>query len=198
MGPLVRNGGGRPGDAATISDYANVGQKRFIAADPMLHRRPDPKDVLLVIASGQCQCKGKALSPLATTPRTAWGPSRFAGRPEYRGRRGGGDGAESPNNQPAGIQKNNTRLGDAWRRPARPLSLPLLLLRGPVIDQLDRGIVDDGAEANKIIGRSNNQLWGTAETEGDGCGVVLRFEIRSGGRGEQLSSDGRKAFVHKR
>ena len=181
MGPLVRNGGGRPGDAAEILDDANVGQKRLIVATPMLHRRPDPKDVLLVIAGGQCQCKGKTLSPLATTPRTARGPNRFAGRPEYRGRWGGGDGAESPNNQPAGIRrrKNNTRLGDAWRRPARPLSLPLLLLRGPVIDQLDRGIVDDGAEANEIIGRSNNQLWGTAETEGDGCDVVL-LEVADG------------------
>ena len=48
-----------------------------------------------------------------------------------------------------------------------------------MIDPLDRGIVDDGAEANKIIARFNNQLWGTAETEGDGCGVVL-LEVADG------------------
>ena len=113
MGPLVRNGGGRPGDAARISDCASVGQKRFIAADLMLHRRPYPKGVLLVIDGGQCQWKGKTVSPSATTPRTARGPNRFAGRLEHRKRRGGGDGAESPNNQPAGIRKkNNTQLGD--------------------------------------------------------------------------------------
>ena len=52
-------------------------------------------------------------------------------------------------------------------------------MQGPVIDPLDRGIVDDGAEANEIIGRFNNQLWGTAETEGDGCGVVL-LEVADG------------------
>ena len=94
---------------------------------------------------------------------------------------GGGAGTEPrvPTINPLEYKKNNTRLGDAWRRPARPLSLPLLLLRGPVIDPLDRGIVDDGAEANKIIARFNNQLWGTAETEGDGCGVVL-LEVADG------------------
>ena len=30
------------------------------------------------------------------------------------------------------------------------------------------------------------------------CAIRGCFEIRSGGRGEQLSSDGREAFVHKR
>ena len=48
MGPLVRNGGRRPGDAATISEYANVGRKPCIAAGPMLHRRIEPKDIILV------------------------------------------------------------------------------------------------------------------------------------------------------
>ena len=108
MGPFVGNGGGRPGDAATTSDYASVGQEQFIAADLMLHRRLDPKDVLLIIAGGQYQWKGKTLLPSVLTPRTARGSNRFAGRPEYHGRRGNGDRAKSPNNQPDGIRKKTT------------------------------------------------------------------------------------------
>ena len=48
---------------------------------------------------------------LATTTRVAEGPDRFAGRPECRGRQGGG--TERLNNQLAGIRKKqNTMAGD--------------------------------------------------------------------------------------
>ena len=45
MGPLVRNGGGRPGDAAIISDYMNVGQKRFGIGLVMLFTYSDPNSL---------------------------------------------------------------------------------------------------------------------------------------------------------
>ena len=48
-----------------------------------------------------------------------------------------------------------------------PGALPLLILCGPLVNRPGSIIVDDGTETNKTTELSDNQLWGTAEEDGD-------------------------------
>ena len=50
-----------------------------------------------------------------------------------------------------------------------------------MVDCLGSAIVDNGAEANKRIGGSNNQLWGVVEKEGDDSNISL---LTNSGGGE--------------
>ena len=54
-------------------------------------------------------------------------------------------------------------------------SLPLLILRAPLIDQLGHHIVEDGVEAKETIKQSNNQLGGMVDTETDDWSITLLF-----------------------
>ena len=95
-------------------------------------------------------------------------------RPSGMSRKAGGAGTEpnDPTINRLEYENSNTQWqvvrDGLWR-----CSLPLLLLWGPLIDRPGSRIVVDGTVANKTTQRSNNQLWGMVEKEGDGSNISL-------------------------
>ena len=148
-----------------------MGQKRSTEANPFHHRRPQPKYALPGIAGGEDQCQDTTVCFLWRRRRELQ-RARIdspAGRNVAEGR--GGGPKDSTINW-LEYEKSKTQW-QVIRNRLWCCSLSLLLLWIPLINRLGSATVNDGVEANKTIGQSNNQPRDMVEKEGDDCGVVL-------------------------
>ena len=150
-----------------------MGQNRSTAAIGFFQRRPQPKYALLVIAGDN----DNALAPRCCLWRRQrglqWGPDRFAGRPECRGRRGG-RGRNRTTQQSTGLSTKKTINNARWSGAGVGVALFLSCYCGALLS------IGRAAESSwvalrptEMTERSNNQPWGVVEKEGDDCGVVL-------------------------